>query len=72
MTDMTDVKSLFESRTIWAALLALLGGGLGVAGYGFSETDQSAALELISGIIAAIGGLGALYGRIKATKKLAL
>ena len=67
---MDDVKSIFASRTIWAALIALLGGGLGLAGYSFGEADQSAALELISGIVAALGGLGALYGRITASKRL--
>lgn len=69
---MSDAKTLFQSRTIWAALLALVGGALGLAGYSFSEADQASALELISGVVAAIGGLGALFGRIAANKKIGL
>jgi uncharacterized membrane protein HdeD (DUF308 family) len=65
---MDDYKSLLASKTVWGGILALLAGVAGIFGYTVSPVDQAQAIDSVSGIVAAFGGILAIYGRIKATK----
>ncbi len=67
---MNGVKSAFKSRTVWAAIVAIAGSGLAIAGYSISEDDKAAILELGAGIVSAVGGFGAIYYRLIASKKI--
>ena len=67
---MSGLKNLLASKTIWGALLAVAAGVLSMAGYTISADDQATLTGLVSGAGATIGGLLALYGRIKASKKI--
>ena len=49
----------------WLILAAL-----GLIGYSVSDDDKAQLLELLGGIGAAVGGFGAIYGRIVASKKI--
>lgn len=71
MAGLTGIKNLLSSKTIWGALLAVAAGGLSLAGYTISAEDQASLTELVSGAGATIGGILALYGRIKASKRIA-
>ena len=52
------------------ARLALLGGALGFLGWTLTADDQQALIDLGVSIAASVGGVVAIYGRIKASKKI--
>jgi hypothetical protein len=51
--------------------VALGGSALGLAHYTLTPADAASAVDLVSGIASAIGGLVAIYGRVVASKKIA-
>lgn len=59
---MNDIKSWLQSRTIWAALVAL--SPVALQAFGF---DLNA---MLADVLTVAGALAAIYFRIKATKKL--
>lgn len=63
-------KSIFASRTFYGALVAILGGLGGLFGYQFAPEDQTTLVETISGIAALVGGVLAIWGRVRATKAI--
>lgn len=67
---MTDVKSFLQSKTIQAAFLALGAGIAGLVGYSVTEDDKAQLLELATAIAGIVGSIGAIYGRIVASKKI--
>lgn len=67
---MYDVKSLFQSTTFWAALVAVLAGVAGLFGYVISDVDQQSIVQLVSGSLSLLGGAGAIWGRIVAKKTI--
>ena len=66
---MADTKSFFQSTGIWGGLVSLVG-GVSFAGYSLTAEDAASAMSLMQGIVAAVGGLIAIYGRVKATKRI--
>ena len=67
---MDGVKSLFASKTFWGGLIAVVAGILGFFGYQLGSEDQAAIIEAGSAIAAAVGGVIAIWGRVKASKKI--
>jgi hypothetical protein len=67
---MTEAKSLFASKTFWGAIIAIAASLAGMAGYTFGEADQQALVEIITTVGTSVGGLLAIYGRVKATKPI--
>lgn len=67
---MEDFKGLFASKTVWGGIIALLAGIAGMFGYAISPEDATTVVDLLAGVGSAIGGLIAIYGRIKATKQI--
>ncbi|MDR3373157.1 MAG: hypothetical protein P4L98_05445 [Ancalomicrobiaceae bacterium] len=74
---MNGTKSLFASTTIWGAALSVVAAAAGLAGYSVSADDQAQALDLIGQIVplwdrivVIIGGGVAIWGRIKATRRI--
>jgi hypothetical protein len=67
---MDDVKALTQSKTFWGAIVALVGAAVSLGHYTLSAADAQQAVDLISGIASAIGGLVAIYGRVVASKKI--
>lgn len=67
---MDGVKGFFASRTIWGALVALLGVVLPLFGIEFSSEDGSQLLSVIDEVIVIAGTLFAMYGRIVATSRI--
>ena len=65
-----NVKSIFSSKTFWGAIIAVGAGILSLFGYHFATEDQSAVIEIGTGIAAAVGGVVAIYGRVVASKKI--
>lgn len=62
---MSDVKSILQSKTIWGAILSLVSVGLTAAHIDLGPVDGWA--EAIVGLV---GGVLAVYGRVKAVKKI--
>jgi hypothetical protein len=67
---MNEFKSLAQSKTFWGAVVALGGSALTLAHYTLTPADAAQAVDLLSGIAGAVGGLIAIYGRVVATKKI--
>lgn len=63
-------KAWWESKTVWGGVIALLGGLAAGFGYVVSPEDQEIISGGIVGIASAVGGLLAVYGRVKATKAI--
>lgn len=62
---MNDVKGILQSKTVWGAALAVLATLAQIAGYDLGDTNG-----LAEQIVAVIGGLLAIYGRITAVAAL--
>jgi hypothetical protein len=67
---MSDMKTLFSSKTFWGALVAVLAGASSLFGYQLAAEDQAEIVNAVSGIAAAAGGLVAIYGRVVASKRI--
>lgn len=67
---MDQVKSWFQSKAVWGGVLAFLGAVLGYFGIDFAAADQAEAVEFVSQLAAAVGGLLAIWGRVKAEKRI--
>lgn len=65
---MNDIKNWWQSKTIWGGIITVFAVILGAFGYALSGDDQFALVEIVSTIGGAIGGLLAIYGRVKASK----
>jgi hypothetical protein len=65
-----EFKTLTQSKTFWGAIIALGGSALTLGHYTLTPADAAAAVDLLSGIAGAVGGLIAIYGRVVATKKI--
>jgi hypothetical protein len=67
---MNEFKALTESKTFWGAIVALTGSALTLGRYTITPADAAQAVDLLSGMAGAVGGLIAIYGRVAATKKI--
>ena len=67
---MDDFNSIFASRTFWGGLLAIAAGVLGFFGWTLTADDQQALVDLGVGVAAALGGLVAIWGRVRASKQI--
>ncbi len=67
---MNEFKALTESKTFWGAIVALAGSALTLGHYTLTPGDAAQAIDLLSGMAGAVGGLIAIYGRVVATKKI--
>jgi hypothetical protein len=67
---MEEYKSLLASKTIWGGIIAVGAGLAGIFGYSVSPADQVQAIDALAGIASAVGGVIAIFGRVKATKKI--
>lgn len=74
---MDDTKSLLASRTVWGAVIAIAASVAGALGFGVGAAEQAAALSLVDQILgewdrlaALAGAVLALYGRVKATRRI--
>lgn len=66
----TNNEPWYQSRVTWGAIIAVIAGLAGIAGYTFGPDDQAAIVNAIVGITSAVGGLLSWYGRWKATKPI--
>lgn len=67
---LSDTKSPFASRAVWGGVSAIAGSGLGLLGYTLSPADAQALPVLLSSVAAGVGGIAAIVGRVRASKKI--
>lgn len=63
-----DTTPWYKSKTIISGVVAVAAGVAGVFGYTIAPEDQEQIIELITIVGSTVGGLGAIYGRITASK----
>ncbi|GAD55505.1 hypothetical protein [Limimaricola cinnabarinus] len=67
---MTDYKSVFASKTVWAGIVVVLATIAQFFGYEISAADQASIVVILTQAVTLIGGIVAIYGRITATRKI--
>lgn len=60
------MKAWYASKTVWSGIVAALAGVLGMLGYTVTPADQATLADLALSIGSAVGGIGAIIGRVKA------
>lgn len=63
-------KKWYESKTIWGGIIALLAALAGAFGYAVDADTQASIIDLVTVVGTGVGGLLAIFGRIKASKKV--
>lgn len=63
-------KAWWASKTIWGGLITLLSVVLSVLGYQMTTEDQEILVGAITAIMGGVGGLLAIWGRVKASKPI--
>lgn len=64
---MNGTKSIFKSKGVWGGVIAV---GAGIFGINITELDMKEITDNAELIVASVGGLVAVYGRITATTKI--
>ena len=67
---MTDIKPWWQSKTLWGALVTLCSAALGLTGLDLGEADREALTGLLTSLGAAIGGIVAIFGRLRARSRI--
>jgi len=67
---MEGTKPIWQSKTVWMALVTLLATFAGFWGYDFVASDQQEIVDAVMAVVAGLGSLGAIWGRYVATKKI--
>lgn len=67
---MNETKPFWQSKTIIGSFISILAVVLGFFDIGLDEASQSDIVDAILAITASTGSLLAVYGRIKAEKKI--
>lgn len=61
----SDIKGILSSKTIWGAVLAIAASLASMGGFNLGDPSGIA-----TDVVALVGALVAVYGRIKAVKKI--
>jgi hypothetical protein len=70
MIKMEQNKPWYLSKTVWGGLVAVGASALGFFGYSVDAGTQDQLSDALVMGATAIGGVLAIYGRVKATKKI--
>lgn len=62
-----DSKFWWQSRAVWGGVIAILAGIAPLVGVVIDPDTQHALIESLTGLCAAVGGLLALVGRLRAS-----
>lgn len=67
---MQNSKPWWQSKAVWGGLIALLAGIAGAFGYAVSPDEQAKIAEAVVAVAGGVGGLVAVYGRVKARSQI--
>ncbi len=62
-----DSKYWWQSRAVWGGVIAIVAGIGPLVGVAVDADTQNALIECLTGLFAAVGGLLALVGRLRAS-----
>lgn len=65
---MVEEKQWYQSKTIWGALIAVGASFVNALGLSIDTTAQNDLADAMIQLIAAIGAMMAIYGRLSATE----
>lgn len=65
---MDETKSWYMSKTVWGGLIAVVAGAAGAFGYTIAPDDQAQIVDAVVAAATVVGGLLAVFGRVKASK----
>lgn len=68
---MNGYKGLLESRTVLAGIAVVIAGALSLLGYDVDASLRDLIADQLGDIITVAGGVVAIYGRVKATRRIA-
>ncbi len=71
ITTMTETKTPFASRTVWANIIGLGSLALGTAGVQTGSLDQSGLADAMAQVVAGVSFIASTYFRLQATKQIA-
>ena len=66
----TEKKAWRQSKTIWGSIITLLAIVASLFGYQIDQATQAQLTQQVTAIVAALGSILAIYGRVTATKQL--
>lgn len=67
---MSEDKPWYQSKTVIGGVIAALAGLLAFASVSIGIEDQGILTDAVLGLVGAIGGILAVYGRVKADRKI--
>jgi hypothetical protein len=67
---MNESKPWYASSGVWGGVIAVLAAVLGLLGYSIGAEDQVALAGYVATIGSVVGGLLAIIGRVRASKKI--
>lgn len=67
---MNDTKSWLASKTVWGGVIAVLAAVAGLFGLPIDTGMQEEAVAILTAIAGGVGGLLAIWGRLKANKRV--
>lgn len=67
---MDEIKLWYQSRTVWGAVVAIAASLAQMGGVQLDAVTQGDIAGNLVSLSGALGGLAAIYGRMKAVKKL--
>jgi hypothetical protein len=68
---MLDTKRILASRTVWAAMIAVLAQILAlVTGKTIAADDQALIVDAVAQVVTIVAGLAAIWARVAATKTI--
>ena len=68
---MTETKTPFASRTVWANIIGLGSLALGTVGVQTGSLDQSGLADAMAQVVAGVSFIASTYFRLQATKQIA-
>ncbi|MFN3662351.1 hypothetical protein [Yoonia sp.] len=63
-------KHALKSKAVWGGVVAVGGGVAGLFGYSMAPEDAVQLPILLASIASSVGGVLAIFGRIKANRKI--
>lgn len=67
---MNDSKTWYMSKTVWGGVVAILASCANLLGLEITPEDERGAVDGLTALASAVGGLIAVWGRISARSRL--